>query len=161
MTFKCSRFWITTAVAASIAASGLTATGASAFPARPTGLNDAAPSLTENVRAKRRAVPARRGGDAAAAAAAIGAFGALAGAAIAASRRDRYYDGYYDRRAYGPGYGYYRDPPPRAYYGPGPGYHRGYEHAYPQPGPVYGGGRWGRPPRPAEPQGEVHYGSGR
>jgi len=70
-------------------------------------------------------------------------------------------DGYYDRRAYGPGYGYYRDPPPRAYYGPGRGYYRGYDRAYPQPGPVYGGGRWGRPPPPAQPQGDGYYGSGR
>lgn len=49
-----------------------------------------------------------RGGNAAGAAAAVGIAGALIGAGIAASQRDRYYEG---------GYGYGHRAP--AYYGPG------------------------------------------
>lgn len=158
-----SRLWITTAVAASIAASGFAVTSAQAFPARPVGLNDAAPSLTENVRYKRRYVRARRGGNAAAAAAALGVFGAIAGAAIASSQRDRYYDdGYYYAPA--PSYGYYQAPgyyeaPRQRYYGP----RYGYNDNYAQPQRYYGnrgyrGGYYGGPSVQSVPPG--HYGSG-
>lgn len=148
--FKQPRLWIATAAAASIFASGLATTSAQAFPARPIGVNDAVPSLTENVRAKkRRVVRPRRGGNAAAAAAALGVFGAIAGAAIASSQRDRYYgDGYY----YGPGYGYYGPrryyvAPRPHYYGPRYGYNRGYYR--------------GHPGVQQQWQGDGYYGSGR
>ena len=124
---KPSRLWITTAVATSIVASGF-ASVAQAGPARPIGLNEATPSLTENVRYKRRYVRARRGN--AGAAVALGVLGLAAGAAIAASRQNDYYDDY-------PGY---YAPGPTHYYG-APGYYapqqRYYAPRYAQPAPRY------------------------
>lgn len=104
------RFWITSAVAASIVASGFVP-AAQASPARPIGLNEAVPSLTEEVRS-RRTVRARR--NAAGAAIALGVLGLAAGAAIAAQNR-RGYD-YYEPEPY------YYDPGP-AYYAPSYGYY--------------------------------------